>query len=354
MRKRMFILFFGIIFLTVTGAYAQGQDLVVKGETALATDEGFLGIGTEDPARELHIKEIAGDPQSHNRPRITMEDYGGDAMVHEIDTGNLGDITLQYYFPCNAGYPSWGMVMKVDDDQNIEFRGDMYLDCQRGGETPRTQGVKLGLGITADTGIQTEAPDGTDRFIDAHDIYVRKESDWISNHMPTTHMAKMEMGQSSLSMPDGSYRKVDFDTVIFDKGGIADITNDRFKVKKDGIYLVVGSWWCKDFRDADKGNQETRLFIQLRVNGWTVGNAVHEVIGHVMKSEEWTDNDTPIEIDPDDPDGFVSVTDVFKLNEGDTVEMCIWHSGGETSNSTYTTLWGRPRMSLIQMKDLSE
>lgn len=359
MKRIILTLAVAFVIMGSAGLYADQSGepkLITESDTYLAKDEGFVGIGTRDPEGNLHIKEIGTDHE--NFPRIYMDDvYSGYRFQIRIDEESVGS-RLQFYYPCAGTEPGWGMYMRVNDNQDMRFFGDINIKgADPGIQTPARDNVRLGVGIGATSPMQSTAPGGGQNgIVDARDVYVRSANDWMSMYMAVTtlhtlHMAKMYSGTAQ-SIPSGSnsglQHKIEFTAEEFDIGNIADYgTTDGFTIGQDGLYLVTASWWCPDFERSDRDDDDSELSVYIFVDyaGDTEGfiEALHA--GAFVKG-------------PEDSDGCVSLSDALNLSDGDKIEMRVSHTAArghhhhhhhDGSRSTFTDEARRPQMSVIQL-----
>ncbi len=139
----------------------------------------------------------------------------------------------------------------------------------------------------------------------------------------TTHMAKMtrDVAQTILN---NTYTKIAFDTIEFDTGGIADATtNDRFDIKKAGVYLIHGGI---SFPNIDAGEIIEAI---IDLNGTRIG---------IMSNDSGGTNFAP----------EAEVSRVLRLEVGDYLEFYTRHIEG-ASQDTFTDISRKPFMSVTEL-----
>jgi hypothetical protein len=145
------------------------------------------------------------------------------------------------------------------------------------------------------------------------------------------HAASMSLSTTQ-SIPTTSYTRVNLDYEDFDVGDIADPdTNHRFNIKQAGRYVITTAW-LPNFSCSSTGRiAQTAIYIN--------GEIVSSARAQMSYTGAWYHS--------------IENSGVFNLNEGDYVELYIWHNNSGSSNEGGTAAWIRPRMSIAQMGGLS-
>jgi hypothetical protein len=141
------------------------------------------------------------------------------------------------------------------------------------------------------------------------------------------HAASMSLSTTQ-SIPTTSYTRVNLDYEDFDVGDIADPdTNHRFNIKQAGRYVITTAW-LPNFSCSSTGRiAQTAIYIN--------GEIVSSARAQMSYTGAWYHS--------------IENSGVFNLNEGDYVELYIWHNNSGSSNEGGTAAWERPRMSIAQM-----
>jgi hypothetical protein len=101
-----------------------------------------------------------------------------------------------------------------------------------------------------------------------------------------------------------------------------EVTNDRFNIKKAGVYLVTASWTTGQWLDDNK-----QILVSIGINGSAVKRARNYSPG--------ANNSVT-----------VSITDLLELAVGDYVEMFVFHNQGSTQTTDINN--NKAMMSVVQ------
>jgi ribosomal protein S11 len=138
------------------------------------------------------------------------------------------------------------------------------------------------------------------------------------------HIAKM-VRAASQSLTSGSSVKILFDAVIFDNCGMTDVvTNNRFNIQRDGVYLLVGTYGSPGLIDDTEN-----LALRIDKNG----DILVEASYYSSRTNAYLYN---------------NVMQISNLVAGDYLEFRVKQGSGETEN-TNTATYLRPTMTVIQL-----
>jgi len=348
-RRTSLIVIFGVVVISVLysiTAYSQDSEaprLTVTGQTHLATQQGRVGIGTDAPRSNIDVVETGGANHA-DRPVIQMQDIdaaaGGSGYTAswQISTITGGDTVCQFGFPATNTEPASGLFLRVDDDQNCRFYGDVVV-YGNAGNPPLRDNIRFIAGIPlTDIGpaadqISDTAPDTTSNgLMYGHDMYLRAVGGWLSEVNPLSlHMAQMVRAQSSQHISSGSNpTRINFDTAPFDYGGIARTADGRFEIANNGIYAVEVSYGVGTLQD-------------------------YTFVVYIYKGDDRASIAAAKPLSAGSSSGFVMVrcSTVLSLEQNDRLEMraeAYNSEGGKASFYTETTEVYIPTMTVTQLR----
>lgn len=137
------------------------------------------------------------------------------------------------------------------------------------------------------------------------------------------HMAKMQR-DSAQSIADSTQTACDFDATAYDNAGLADLTNNKFTIRRAGKYLISCSWGAQTLGDTKQSL--AHIYINgtdTCVVGWSVSTG-----GNITQSS--------------------AVCQTFDLAANDYVEFYLHHTKGSSIN-TLTTDQQKPRMTINEL-----
>jgi hypothetical protein len=263
-----------------------GSGMTSSLEALRIDSTGRVGVGTSTPTNKLHVSGSLG----LNTTTITGNTVL-DSTHNVVLVNNTGAVTID--LPSAVSSTDRSYILKKISSNNDEVTID-------------ANGADLIDGAA------------TLKFFVEGDM-VRIISDGTNWHVIDdglkAHMAKMtrDVTQAILNST-----KFNFDNVVFDNAGIADATtNHRFDIKRDGKYLVTGSWYV----DVNTLNKQ----IQVLVNGVYVEQVISlEAVGRDARV----------------------VSSVLDLSAGDYVEI---QGFSDTSVNT-TTSHSQPKATLRELR----
>lgn len=162
--------------------------------------------------------------------------------------------------------------------------------------------------------------------------YVGGDTGWlIADNTIKPHAAELRR-DAAQSISHDTDTKVAFDAEAFDIGGIADLTNDWFLVRRSGLYAVSSFWgksgafdsgeraltWVRKFTGASSTSADNRLVY------FTLSPAAAQSLVSVQNS-------------------------IIECNAGDKIEMWIQQTTGGSQN-TATEVVFRPTMAVTEMR----
>lgn len=144
-------------------------------------------------------------------------------------------------------------------------------------------------------------------------------SNWFKISGKTIPIVAQMTRDAAQSIANTSVDKIAFDAIAFNSANMADATtNDRFDIKRDGKYLVSGSWYVNS-------------------SGSYMGQSRIHISGSEVKTAlTQTQPSLPI------------ISEVFDLASGAYVELHVYQASGGSQN-TQTSAATRPRMTVTEI-----
>ena len=252
------------------------------------TNIGNVGIGTRAPNSRLDVQGSMSLGVTVVAASMALTD-----AHNVILTNGAGNITITLPAAATRTGRTY-YIKKTDGDANtvmINAAGGVLIDGA----------ASLVLYVQGDA--VRVVTDGFNWFVISDELH--------------PHAAKMSR-RASQGVPGGSTR-VDFDTVDFDVGGLADPAANRFVIVRTGLY-TVSAYWLLPFPGTDG-----------RVN--VMINNTHQA-QDIRSDGEGRSNP--------------SVTDIFFLQTGDRLEMQMDNESAGASTNVASQHW--PRMSVTEIR----
>lgn len=256
--------------VSVAGTGVTGSDALfrVAGDTFSVNNDGNAGIGTAAPGAKLEVKGAGGGEL------VRLADSSDNVGLYMGSAAPEGAVTAQL--------------------------GSIYFNHSSGKSFMKASG------------------DGTN-------------AGWAEVLTSSTAQVARMSRQAAQSIDNANQNiKVLFDTEDFDAGGIADaVTNDRFDITADGLYLVTACWGL----DGSALDDAQYLKVMIAVGGSPnfVAFARADVSGYPAQGTG------------------VCVSDTLDLDAGNYIEMFVGHTGSAAVD-TSTNVSRYPRMSVTRLK----
>jgi len=304
------------------------QFVTAGSEKMVILNDGKVGIGSDTPAEILDVTgniAVTGtvDGRDIAADGTKLDSIAADAADTTDDSWTGTDDVYTTSGKVGVGTSSPGAKLTVTDAEDTEL---IRLE-----DSTNTDSMGIYTGSGAPEGVVTAQLGSIYADHASGKVYRKASGDGTNTGWEemaatagsTAHMAKMTRAAAQ-SIPHATYTTIDFDTVVFDVGGVAYETNNRFTIQKSGKYLISASWVTAAVIDDGE-----KVVCDIYING------VSKLHSSRM-SPAANSGASPF------------ITDVVDLQAGDNVTMVVRHTEG-SAISTHTNEENQPRMSIVQL-----